>query len=164
MGVNVRVNQSMLELLGGDSAFFEMPADELPPALLQKAATPLTEANGCVVPVLTPSVTWVDDETGTECLWSHFHLEDFLPEVTRLEEVARTALDYVWPLRKSILAAQLFGLFRMIAAIELPDLEQPKSSCVMRFHRIRPGQPWLAEDLESYKHEAILVCDFTVPW
>ena len=55
MGVNVRVNQSMLELFGGDPAFFEMPADQLPPALLQRAATPLTEANGCVVPSLAIS-------------------------------------------------------------------------------------------------------------
>ena len=164
MGVNVRVNQSMLELLGGDPAFFEMPADELPPALLQRAATPLTEVNGCIVPALTPSVTWVDDETGTECFWSHFHLKDFLPEATPLEELARVALDYVWPLRKGILAAHLSGSFRMIAAIEKPDPEQTKPSCAIRFHRMRPGQLWLAEDLESYKHEAILVCDFTVPW
>lgn len=162
--MNVRVNQSMLELLGGDPAYFEMPIDELPPALLQKAAMPLTEANGFIVPAHAPAVTWVEDETGTECFWSHFNLEDFLPEATPLEEVARMALDYVWPLRKGILAAHLSGSFRMIAAIEMPGFAQLKPSCVIRFHRLRSGQPWIAEDLDSYKQEAIMVCDFTVPW
>ena len=161
--MNVRVNQNMLELLGGDPAYFEMPVNELPPALIQRAATPLTEANGCVVPALAPSVTWVEDETGTECFWSHFHLEDFLARPTSLEEVARTALDYVWPLRKGILASHLSGSFRMIAAIEMPGLAQAKPNCVIRFHRVRPDQPWIEENLESYKQEAILVCDFTVP-
>jgi hypothetical protein len=141
-----------------------MPINELLPALLQKAATPLTEIGGCVVPALNPSVTWVEDETGTECFWSHFRLEDFLPETTPLEEVARTALDFVWPLRKGILAAHLSGSFRMITAIEFPGLAQAKPSCVVRFHRLRSGQQWIAENLESYKHEAIMVCDFTVPW
>ena len=164
MNVNVRVNQNMLELLGGDPEFFEMPRDELSPALLQKAATPLTEINGCVVPALNPSVTWVEDETGTECFWSHFQLEDFLPETTPSEELARTALDFVWPLRKAILAAHLSGSFRMIAAIEFPGLAKAKPSCVVRFHRLRSGQAWIAENLEAYKHEAIMVCDFTVPW
>jgi hypothetical protein len=164
MRVNVRVNQSMLELLGGDPAFFEMPVEELPPALLDKAATPLTEAKGCVVPALDPSVIWVEDETGTECFWTHFSLESFLPEATPLEEMARTALDYVWPLRKGILASHLSGSFRMIASVEMPGLAQAKPSCVIRFHRLRFGQPWIAENLDSYKDEAILVCDFTVPW
>jgi hypothetical protein len=164
MKVNVRINQSMLELLGGDPEFFEMPINELSSALLQKAATPLTEIDGCVVPALNPSVTWVDDETGTECFWSKFHLEDFLSETTSLEEVARTALDFVWPLRAAVAAARLSGSFRMIASIELPGLAQTRPSCTVRFHRIRPGQAWIAENLESYKHEAIMVCDFTVPW
>lgn len=162
--MNVRVNQSMLKLLGGDPEFFEMSINELSPALLQKAATPLMEINGCIVPALNPSVTWVDDETGTECFWSKFHLEEFLPKTTPLEEVARTALDFVWPLRAAVSAARLSGSFRMIASIELPGLAQTKPICVVRFHRLRLRQTWVVDDLESYKHEAIMVCDFTVPW
>lgn len=73
-------------MLGGNPAVFEMPVNVLPSALLQKVSTPLTEANGCVVPALDPSVTWVEDETGPECFWSHFHLEDLLPEPTPLEK------------------------------------------------------------------------------
>jgi hypothetical protein len=161
--VNVRVNQSMLELLGGDPEFFEMPTNELPPTLLEKAGIPLTEVGGCVVPALNPSVTWVDDETGTECFWSKFHLEDFLPDTTSLEEAARIALDFVWPLRDGIAASRLSGAFRIIASIELPGLAQAKPSCTIRFHRLRPQQAWVAENLESYKHEAIMVCDLTVP-
>jgi hypothetical protein len=163
MTVIIRTNQSMLVLLGGDAAFFEMPVYELPPALLHRAATPLVEVNGCIVPALAPPVTWLEDETGTECFWTHFHLESFLAEPTPVEEVARTALDYVWSLRKGILASHLSGSFRMIAAIEMSVPARDKHSCVIRFHRMRPKQPWIAENLESYKQEAILVCDFTVP-
>jgi hypothetical protein len=162
MKVNVRVNQSMLELLGGDPEFFEMSANELPIALLDKAATPLIEKDGCIVPALSPSMTWVDDETGTECFWSKFHLEDYLPADTSLSEVARTALDFVWPLRSTIASSHLSGSFRMIASIELQNPATEKFRCTLRFHRLRSGQAWVAENLESYEHEAIMVCDFTV--
>jgi hypothetical protein len=160
--MNVRVNQGMLKLLGGDPEFFEMSANELPATLLEKAAAPLMEKDGCIVPALSPSVTWVDDETGTECFWSKFHLEDFIPADTSLEEVARTALDFVWPLRSAIASSRLSGSFRMIASIEPPNLARTKFSCTIRFHRLRSEQAWVAENLESYKHEAVMVCDFTV--
>jgi hypothetical protein len=136
---------------------------DLPAALLDKAALPLTEKDGCVVPAQNPSVTWIDDETGTECFWSKFRLEDFLPAATPLEEVARTALDFVWPLRSSFVSSRLSGAFRMIASIESPSIVKASPSCTIRFHRLRPAQVWVADNLESYKDEAIMACDFTIP-
>jgi hypothetical protein len=32
-------------------------------------------------------------------------------------------------------------------------------SCAVRFHKIRPGQRWLSEDLESYVDEGVLVVE-----
>jgi hypothetical protein len=32
-------------------------------------------------------------------------------------------------------------------------------SCAVRFHRIRPGERWLSEDLESYVDEGVLVVE-----
>ena len=164
MNVKIRMNKSMLALLGGDPEFFEPPLNDLPTALLQKAAAPLTEIDGIVVPALNPTLTWVHDETETECFWSSFHLEDLVPGPTTRDEMARTALDYVWPLRSAVSNSHLSGMFRMIASLEDLGIGQSEARCVIRFHRVRPGQTWAHEDLESYKHEAIAVCDFTVPW
>jgi hypothetical protein len=33
------------------------------------------------------------------------------------------------------------------------------AACTVRFHKVRAGQVWLKDDLESYKEEAILVMD-----
>jgi hypothetical protein len=162
MTVHVRTNKSMLELLGGDPEFFEMPVNDLPAALLEKAKTPLVEVNGCVVPASADSqVTWVDDETGTECFWTKFHLEDYVSE-TSLEELARVALDFVWPLQVGIKASRLSGAFRMIASAELPGSPEDRPRCTIRFHRLRTQQSWLGDDLELYKTEAVLACDFVV--
>jgi len=161
--VNVRVNQRMLQLLGGDPEFFEMSAKELPAALLEKAATPLTEKDGCIVPLQKPTAVFIDDETGTECFWTKFHLDDYLPAGTTIEEFARTALDFVWPLRSSIASSQLTGSFRMIASVDPACDEEEIPSCTIRFHRLRPNQAWISDELESYKKEAIAVCDFTIP-
>jgi hypothetical protein len=43
--------------------------------------------------------------------------------------------------------------FRVIVALPEDD------DCTVRFHQIRPGENWSAEDLEGYKSEAILVFD-----
>ena len=161
MKMKVRFNQSMLALLGGDPEYFEMPTHELPPMLLDRARTRLTEVNGCLVPASNLAVTWVDDETGTECFWTKFHLNDFIPEDSA-EELARTALEFVWPLRSAFEASRLSGSFRMVASVDNPSPDEANPRCTIRFHRIRPGQTWLAEDLESYKQEAILACDFTL--
>jgi hypothetical protein len=161
MTVHVRTNKSMLELLGGDPKSFELSLNELPPALLEKARIPLVELNGCVVPASNPEVTWVDDETGTECFWTKFHLEDFVLEPS-IEKIARMALGFVWPLRAGIKASRLSGTFRMIASTELPSSAEEKPRCTIRFHRLRAQQAWLGDDLELYRTEAILACDFVV--
>jgi hypothetical protein len=161
--MNIRVNKSMLELLGGDPEYFEPSSLEIPLALREKASTPLMELDGCIVPASSPNVVRLEDETGTECHWSKFHLEDFMPEEVGQQEIARIALDYVWLLRASLSAAELPGRFRLIVSIELSGL-QPRSNtiCTVRFHRLRPGQVWLADDLEEYKDEAIAACDFAI--
>ena len=104
--MNIRVNRSMLELLGGDPEYFEPSSLDIPQALRERAATPLTEVDGCIVPVTTPNIVRLEDETGTECHWSKFHLEDLLPEDVGSQEMARMAMDYVWLLRSSLVTAE----------------------------------------------------------
>lgn len=52
------------------------------------------------------------------------------------------------------LSAQLEGMgcFRVIVGCGDHD-------AVVRFHRVRPREEWLSDDLESYVDEAILVID-----
>lgn len=159
--MNVRANRNMLELLGGNPEYFKMPTLDLPGALMEKASMPITEVNGCMVPASTPPPTWVDDETGTECFWTKFHVEDFVSGASR-EELARLALDYVWPLQSGLRASRLSGAFRMIVSVSISETTTAKPVCTVRFHRLRPRQNWLATDIEAYRSEAILVCDFTI--
>ena len=151
----------MLELLGGDPEYFEMPMHDMPRALMERAGMPITEVNGCMVPSSDLTPTWVHDETGTECFWTKFHLEDFVSEASQ-EELARLALNFVWPLQSGLKASALSDTFRMIASVEIPETTQPKPTCTVRFHRLRPQQAWLADDIEAYGNEAILVCDFNI--
>jgi hypothetical protein len=162
--MNIRVNKSMLELLGGDPEYFEPSSLEIPLALREKTATPLMEVDGCIVPASSPNVVRLEDETGTECYWSKFHLEDLMPEEVGPHEMARMAVDYVWLLRASLAATNIPGRFRLIVSVELSGLQpRAKTICTVRFHRVRPGQEWLADDLEGYKDEAIAACDFCIP-
>jgi hypothetical protein len=162
--MNIRVNKSMLEFLGGDPEYFEPSSLEMPLALREKATTPLMEVDGCMVPASSPNVVRLEDETGTECHWSKFHLEDLMPKEVGSHEMARMAVDYVWLLRASLAAGKISGRFRLIVSIELSGIQpHAKTICTVRFHRVRPGQEWLADDLEGYKDEAIAACDFCIP-
>jgi hypothetical protein len=105
------------------------------------------------------------DETGIECSLSKIHLDDFLPANMELNELARTGLDFAFLLRGALLNSRVLGPFRIIISAQLPDQSlnvglNVGTNCTVRFHRMRLGQEWLKDDLDSYKEEALAVLDF----
>ena len=168
-----RLNNAMLELLGGDPDFHEPNCEPVPASLVDELTEGFKEVDGCVVPnsfqeasiwsETRPKVDLSDDETGVECDLSKVHLEDFVAESVNLSELARIGCAYAMYLRKALTNSPLNGPFRIIVDAQLPDPElQIGNVCTVRFHKVRPAQEWLIGDLESYKENALWVLDFEV--
>lgn len=170
----VRTNSSMLELLGGDPEFHEPNSEPVPASLVDELKEGFKEVEGCVVPHsfqatsiwsnTRPRANNVDDETGFECNMSKVHLDAFVDENVPLSELARIGCAYAMYLRQAILRSQVSGDFRIIVDTQLPDANfRVGNVCSVRFHKTRPGQAWLVDDLESYKENALWVLEFKKP-
>jgi len=167
----LRTNQQMLELLGGDPAFFDPNCQPIPQILLAQLDEGFKEVEGCIVPESFQDVTvWsenrprvnnVDDETSFECLLSKVNIDDFVDSNFPLSELARIGCGYAMCLRKALLASPISGNFRIIVDAQAADLDLKMGPiCSVRFHKIRADQAWLASDLETYKENGLLVVDF----
>ena len=93
------------------------------------------------------------DLTGFECFVNHIHVEDELdspvPDQTALlKQGIALALATKSQLR-SIFSGRLFRV--IVAATAY--------GCGVRFHLVRPGEDWLASNLDGYEEEAILVLE-----
>jgi hypothetical protein len=168
--MKLRVNKRMLELLGGDPAFYESGSIDFPPELMIAASLRFKEVDGCVVPLSfsgekiwtkdRPAIPNRDDQTGFEALHSKVHLDSYFPDTTDISELARSGLDFAFFLRKGLLESKVSGPFRIIASVHEADAELTvPATCTVRFHKVRPGQSWLNDDLESYRQEALMVMD-----
>ena len=161
----------MLALLGGDPDFHEANTEPVPDSLVNEASEGFKEVDGCVVPrsfeatsiwsEKRPRANNADDETSFECSLSKVHLEDFVDADVSLSELARIGCAYAMYLRRALLSSQVSGHFRIIVSAQMPDPElQVGNVSVVRFHKIRPDQTWLDDDLEFYKREALWVFEF----
>lgn len=169
--MGVRTNRQMLELLGGDPEFHEPNTEPVPELLVAELRDGFKEVDGCVVPrSFQASSIWsetrlrkqnVDDETGFECSLSKMHLDEFVDPSISLSELARIGCAYAMYLRGALLASPVSGHFRIIVDAQIPDAEfRVGNVCSVRFHKIRPGQAWLVDDLETYKQNALWVFEF----
>lgn len=94
------------------------------------------------------------DRTGYEAFINHLHIADIL-EAGAEESTARILSQAVAFARGLEALVAPHGPFEIVVAI---DKESP-SDCNVRFYRRRPGETWIADDLEGYKEEGILVLD-----
>lgn len=167
----MRTNLQMLELLGGDPEYHENNIEPVPELLVAELRDGFKEVDGCVVPrsfhassiwsETRPRTNNIDDESGFECSLSKVHLDNFVDPGISLSELARIGCAYAMYLRQALLGSPLFGQFRIIVDAQEPDTElQVGNVCSVRFHRIRPAQTWLVDDLETYKENALWVFEF----
>lgn len=92
------------------------------------------------------------DATGVEASANHVHPDRPGWGVVECAEAGITALELV---RSRILAYANSGPVRIVLSVGFHEI--PSSS--LRFHRRRPGENWIVDDLERYETEGILVED-----
>ena len=85
------------------------------------------------------------DRTGYECFINHVHLRS-----NGSRESLLSCLGYAGKLQRAL--AKLPGQrhFQVILAVA-------EDGCTVRFHEVRPGENWVADDLEGYANEAVLL-------
>lgn len=105
----------------------------------------------------SPDLDAFQDATGWEASVNHFHVEEMLDGVGLKTRHGRQLL-----VRQGVKAAMELsrrlsgeGVFRVV--LSFSDLYV--ASMAMRFYGLREGVPYLQEDLESYKFDAILTID-----
>jgi hypothetical protein len=86
------------------------------------------------------------DRTGYEAFVNHFHLPF---------DGTRESLLLCLASANSIQE----GLARLADARRFQVVVSVSDDCTVRFYEIRPGENWLADEIESYAEEAILVLE-----
>ena len=97
------------------------------------------EANKHVKPADLP------DKTGYECFINHVH-RPFDGTGASL----KSSLSYAIALEKGLARIAKNRSFQVIVSVN--DHE-----CTIRFHRLRQGEAWIADDLEGYADDAVLL-------
>jgi hypothetical protein len=90
------------------------------------------------------NATAFPDSTAFECFVNHVHLP-----FDGTKQSLESCLKYAIELRDTL--GEVGKGRQFIVIVSLSD-----DDCVVRFHQLRREAPWLAEDLDAYKEEAIL--------
>ncbi|MFC6012423.1 hypothetical protein [Nocardia lasii] len=103
------------------------------------------------------------DLTGWECFHTSFHLEDFVPVDKTYADGPIIGLDGQRTLlRQGIALARELG--HMATALSTPIplrciIATNETNGTFRFHRIRPDESWLNDDLDRYEADHLVVID-----
>jgi hypothetical protein len=147
------MNAAMSALLG------EGLADFVPPRFRRLVADGVTQVAGHLRWQASASdreavdVTPFHDSTGFECAVTSLHVEDYLDPQPGGYVLAPIALACARSLA-SQLRQSVVDPCRIIVNVRPAD-----GTSTLRFHKIRVGESWLADDLEGYRDEAVLVLD-----
>jgi hypothetical protein len=96
------------------------------------------------------------DRTGIECDLNAQSVQDYLPrdDSRRPVDLASSALACArW------LAAELRRLVAYRCRIIANVSQVARLTSTIRFHRLRPGESWIVDELEGYRDEGVLVLD-----
>jgi len=149
----LRMNAEMSSLLAGT-----LP-DFVPSGFRQLVAEGFTQVAGHVRwRAWAPDqdaidVTPLHDSTGFECSANSLHVEDYLEAQPGGYSLAPIALACARRLA-SHLRQWVADPCRIIVNVRPAD-----GTSTLRFHKIRAGERWIADDLEGYRDEAVLVLD-----
>lgn len=160
--MTIRSNRKMQELLGDDLQRLTELKSGLPESLVTELdQLDIGEKQGLVLIGMSQRQIPEPggDPTGAECLvnsWFIKEAPDKPPEI-----LIRVAIHFALELKHRIQASLIRGNFRLIISGSFSAEEVPSFGCTVRFHKIRPGNPWLLDDLEGYEGEALLALDWT---
>ena len=96
------------------------------------------------------SLEQIQDRTAYECFLNHVHFQ-----VGQGKQALELVFDYASAIRRSLVSLGS-GSFEIILSVA-------DGGCTVRFHKCRPGEVWLSENLDSYEHEAILAMRVGLP-
>ena len=165
--MKVRTNRKMRSLLKIKSGDLRSVRIELPDALQQHlAALEFTEQKGLVTSSrrIKGSEEARKDPTGVECLLNKLQMDEFVPRrSTSLRMLTRLGVSYALAVKEKLEKTRIPGDFRIIVSASRSLDKSIPYTCTFRFHRLRKISPWLKEDIESYKSEALLTIDWTNP-
>ncbi len=156
----MKINHLMHEILE-DQSIFKHPYDvKLEPRLEAILTDGIVKLEDCIFfRAFVPENFDIDlaiqssyDRTELECLINHIHVDDYLDQppkslYTLLEQGIRFASNLQVLLAKTCQAI-------IILAFTL----DPIVDCNIRFHKKRPEEKWLADEIERYD-EALLIFD-----
>ena len=149
----------MRTLIGDDAVSPQEVSSVIPERMLAELNSGYEEVSGCVVPkgsFESGIEKGEEDDTGIECGISKMHVGDFVDEaITSLVDMIRIGISYALVLEKTLIHSKVQGPFRIIIAGD-----EQSGTCVIRFHRVRPEQRWLLENLEEYKNGPVMTLDF----
>jgi hypothetical protein len=150
------VNRNMLQLLY-DLVISE--AVQLPPHLQNVLSGGLLEEDDCWFLAACrgdPKYTTepFGDRTGLEWFVNKVHVDDSAP--ADFVTLQKRGLAYIDALRKLL---EPHGTFKITLGFSYSEAETPINTltCFVSFHKVRPGEHLLMDDLETYKLDALLV-------
>lgn len=92
------------------------------------------------------------DLTGFECFVNHIHIEDQLEGVPDPSALLKQGIAFTLATQSQLRSTFPTKPFKVIVAATA-------HGCGARFHLVRPGEEWLASNLDGYGEEAILVLE-----
>jgi hypothetical protein len=99
-------------------------------------------------PLADSTVEQQRDATALEAFVNHCHVDDELDLPSRDPTLLAQAARYAGRLAAEL--AQAYPGERFLVILTVGD------SCIVRFHKVRPDESWLRDDLESYADEAVM--------
>ena len=157
MRMNERMRSSLRQAGPADFAKGEKLSEELSHLLAQG----FTNFDGTIIFTAMRNIAEkvkpenFSDKTAFECFVNHIHVEDQLdePEFDRLG-LLKQSVAFALTAERELRSVFPAKSFKVIVAAKA-------DGCEVRFHAARPGEEWLASDLDGYGEEAILVLELT---
>ena len=101
------------------------------------------------------------DKTGYECFMNKINLEDYILKSGTLSVIHQGFLTLLMITKLILEFKELpLSIYYLIFSINQDDKDINLHSYVLRFHKLRPGETWLQDDLNSY-NEALMIFSFT---
>ncbi len=103
----------------------------------------------------------IEDPTGVECQINRWDIEELVSiHELSISDIAALGFEFLKTLVNKIRASSISANIRVIMSISESCDPPPLYGCCIRFHTLRPDNPWLTEDLEGYVLEGVLVVDW----
>lgn len=155
----MKVNRRMMSSLGQSNPADFAKGEKLSEKLSQLLTQGFTDLDGAIVYAAMRNIAEnvkaenFPDLTGYECFVNHIHVEDQLDgPVADQTALLRQGIAFALATERQ-LGSRFPGKPCMIIVAATAH------GCGVRFHLVRPGEGWLASDLDGYGEEAILVLE-----